>query len=178
MPRQDTFAKPGRESLDLVLDRARQVAITTIRRMTVGPKGMLTFGRARLIEKAGLRDEHERPLRISSPDHCPFARCYLLERSPEVERSGPPTFGALPWCRLRERIIDFENCGCMTKALKTLPVGRRQLISCDPRKLPTGGVEQNCACLGKLCKLFHSTAGFNFTAKFAKICREGVGNRL
>src|SRR5436305_7692288 len=109
--RQDAVAEAGSESLDLRLDGLAHVLGRPVRHMAVRPAGVLAGGRARVVEHALLRDEHERLLRGHALPGRRLVRGDLLERPTHVYRRRSPALLGLPWNRTVEGVVDLEDAG-------------------------------------------------------------------
>src|SRR4029079_5308231 len=113
--RENTIAKTGRESLDLRFDLVRHIGAAAERNMAVCPERVLTTRRSRFIEQTLLRDQDKRALGNFSARNLALRRRDFVNGSAEMNCSCLTTSFGLPWDRLAQRIIDFENARRMTK---------------------------------------------------------------
>ena len=130
------------------------------------------------VEKALLRDKHERSRRVPPSCDRALAGCNFIQRAAEVQRAGGAACRRAPRHRLGERVIDLENTRRMTKALQSFAITRRQLIAGDAGKLPAGRVKQHRARLWELREIFDPAIRFNFAPEFAQAGGERIRDRL
>jgi hypothetical protein len=106
--RQDEVAETGCKPLDLPLDAVGHVLRRSVRDVAVRPSGVMTGGRARRVEHALLRDEHEGLLsRPPLPDRS-LVLGDLLEFPADVHRRRARAFRGLPRDRSGQRPVHFE----------------------------------------------------------------------
>src|SRR5580700_7319527 len=121
-PRQDTFAKAGSETLDLIFQFVEHVHFAPIRHMTIGPCRMFTHRSARTIEQTRLSQQNERSVRVVSHSDRLFRSSNLLEASAKMYCRCAQTVGSLPRDGSAQRVIHFEGTGAITKFSKLPPV--------------------------------------------------------
>src|SRR5262249_1046880 len=106
-----------------------------VRHMAVGPGGVLSTGRTRLVEQAGLREQHERPSGVRA---LPLRD--LVERSSEMHSPGPPPLPAPPRNRSIERPVEFEGARSVSIARQRLTIRARKAIPGEVEHLAWGDI--------------------------------------
>ena len=86
---RDQPREPGREALDLGLDRRGHVAGRAVRHVAVGPRRLAAVRHAGAVEAAGLHEQDERPRRVVAARDRLLGGADLLERPAEVDRRRP-----------------------------------------------------------------------------------------
>src|SRR5277367_3114886 len=97
--------------------------------MAVGPGSMLSAGRARVVEQAGLGQQHKRAFSVPSSGRRELRLGNLLERASDVYGSGPRTIGITPGDRPVERPIQLEDTGAVSISRQRLPVGSGESVA-------------------------------------------------
>src|SRR3954452_23666450 len=174
VPRQDSVAESGRESLVLRFDDAGHVVRRSIRNVAVRPTGVLAGRRARVIEKALLRDEDERLSTVASFPDVRFVRSDLLDPSPNVYRRRFRALFGTPRNRSIERPVDFEHAGTVAKPAQPLDVRRRQRVAGDLRELARRDIEEHRARLRNVVHRTHRRRGPDRAAEGAKVSGQSV----
>ena len=128
--------KPGREALDLRLDRVGQVAAPAVRDVAVRPGGVLPLGRAGRVEQRVLGEKHERPLGRPARPRGALGGGDLVERAAEVDGRGAGALGRAPRDRPVERPVELERARAVPVAGEAAVVALRK--PGDPAELRRG----------------------------------------
>ena len=116
-----------------------------MRHVAVSPQRLLTVRRTRLIEEALLCYQHEWVLGMFSLRHFAFPSSDFVQISTHMDGSSPTTCCGRPWNRSGERIIHFENTGCMSEPPESAAITRGQPITRQAHELPRCHIEQDGA---------------------------------
>jgi len=93
--------KPGAKPFDLAFDRFGHVDVRAVGHVAVRPGGVLAFGRARRVEEALLRQEHEGAIGVVAALHGALARGDLGRGPAYVHGRGAQHVGVGPRDRNR-----------------------------------------------------------------------------
>jgi hypothetical protein len=114
---EDAVMEAGREALDLRIDPVAHVERGAVRDMAVRPGSVLSGRRARVVEKALLREQDEGPLCVPSLPRCAFGFDDLRDRAGEVDGRRLRDLRCAPRDRSIERVVDLEDAGPVPPAL-------------------------------------------------------------
>ena len=140
---QDAVAKSRSKSLDLSLDSIAHVDVGSVRHVTISPKRVRAPRRARRIEQARLRNEHERFLRVLSDPRRRFRRNDLVERTAEVERTRFRARGVAPRHRCTQRPIHFAHAGTVVIPLECIAIAAGEAVARDLQRPSRRNVQQH-----------------------------------
>ena len=173
--------KPGREALDLRLDRgSRHVDGRAVRHVAVGPQRVRAGGRAGRVEQALLGDEHERAAADAGRAR-PRASAAAISSSvpPRCTVPGPPALRRRPRHRPVERVVELEDARAVAVARRA-PGGSARGSSSPAIARSWRGVRSKStrARAAQLVERAHLAAGLDLAAERAQQRRHRVGDRL
>src|SRR5262249_22721080 len=87
------------------------------------------------------------------------------------------SFG-FPRDRVTQGIVNFENSRRVSKRFESAAILRRQLLTGDSQKFPSGKIEKNGAGFWQVVEIFDAMIYFDLAAEFAQITGERVRNFL
>src|SRR5271155_855552 len=109
--RQNTVAKAGSETLDLIFQFLKHVYRRSMRHMAVRPRRMFVRRSSRLIEKTRLGQQNERVVGMLSVSDCRLRRGDFLKAAAEMHGHSSRAGGCFPGDGCAQCIIHFEDSG-------------------------------------------------------------------
>ncbi len=138
---EDAIAHPRREALDLAEDAIGHVDGGPVRHVAVGPQRVLAGRRARGIEEALLRDEHEGTIGVlAAPDGGLRGRDFG-QRAAEVDGPRVCAFPRPPRDGAVEGGVDLEHSRTVAVALQAATIAAGQPLARDRHQLAGSQVE-------------------------------------
>src|ERR671931_1543558 len=95
-----------------------------------------------------------------------------------MNRARTPASFGFPWNRRTERIIDFENPGCVSKRFQSSAIPSRHLLAGDAQELPDRNIQENGARFRQVVQIFNTMINLYFSAQHTKIIGERICNLL
>src|SRR5438034_5590771 len=118
--RQNAVPKPRGESFNLRLNQGRGICARPMWHVAIGPQHVFACRRARRIEKALLREQHEWPLGQFAFPSLTFSARDFIKRSAQVDCPRASTLGRSPRNWRTESIIELEHAGTVSIAAELL----------------------------------------------------------
>jgi hypothetical protein len=139
---------------------------------------VLSRRRARRIEEALLRDQHERPLGVATVRDVVEGGGHLGEGAAQVDGPRAPALGSAPRNRTCERVVHLENPRTGPEGPQLAPVVGRQAVSGDALQRRRRGVEQIGAQMTQLLDRLDPLIGHELTAARTQRGHQGLGELL
>jgi hypothetical protein len=175
---EDAFAEAGRETLDLILDGPANVDGRSVRDVAVRPRCVLAGRRARVVEKALLREQHERPIGVPSMPRRALGFGDLGRRAAEVHGGGARDFRGAPGDRVVERVVELEDARAVAPTLEAAAIARREEVAREREQLTRRDVADYDVAARKVAQRGDGMSRLDLAAELVQPRGECVRDRL
>ena len=149
-----------------------------VRHVAVRPQRVASGRRARVVEQARLRHEHERPLRNPTFPGDALGRRDLGERAAEVDGGRVRHRAVAPRHRTVEREVDLVGAHAVAVSLELTAIAVRQRPAGDAQERPRREVAEDGARRRQILDRIDPRVGDDLAAKRAQVAAERIGEPL